>query len=127
MTEQTEQRKAGAPPGVWVGRCAACGEIAVPRPEFCPRCLGDDVVEERHDGAGVVYAATAVRRGPKGVALPFGLAYVDLSETLRVMARYELCDAPLLPQTRVVVTQTGATRTVPVLTASVVAEEGAVA
>ncbi|MGW5239229.1 OB-fold domain-containing protein [Monashia sp. NPDC004114] len=97
----------------------------VPTPEFCPGCLSEDVVEEQHEGVGVVYAATAVRRGPKGVDLPYGLAFVDLSDSLRVMARYACGDAPLPPQTSVAVTQTGAAGSVPVLTASVIAQEGA--
>ncbi|WP_109526435.1 Zn-ribbon domain-containing OB-fold protein [Nocardia aurea] len=120
----TEQLKTGVPSGVWVARCAACGAVAVPRPEFCPQCLSDDVVEEWNSGAGVVYSATVVRRGPKGVALPYGLSYIDLGEELRVMARYECSDTPLLPQTPVVVAQTGQTGSVPILTASVVTQEG---
>jgi uncharacterized OB-fold protein len=119
----TLQDEAPVAEGVPLGECATCGEQTLPVPEFCPRCLSDHVMEKRHSGAGVVYAATAVRRGPKGVELPYGLAYVDLSETVRVMARYACGDAPLPPQTRVVVSQTGATGPVPVLTATETPQE----
>ena len=122
MTLQNEIR---TDEGITVGRCAACGVETVPVPEFCPSCLSEDIVEEHNDGVGVVYAATAVRRGPKGVELPYGLAFVDLGDTLRIMVRYACGDAPLPPRTSVVVTQTGAAGAVPVFTASVVAQDGA--
>ncbi|MGE4427636.1 MAG: Zn-ribbon domain-containing OB-fold protein [Solirubrobacteraceae bacterium] len=106
--------------GVPVGRCEKCGELTVPRPVFCPRCLSDAIAHEQYDGAGVVYAATAVRRGPKGVELPYGLAFIDLGGKLRVMARYACGDGPMAPDTPVTVAQTAAVGPVPVLTATVV-------
>ena len=121
----TVQDEAEAAEGLDVGQCSDCGEKAVPVPAFCPCCLGANIARVRHSGIGVVYAATAVRRGPKGVDLPYGLAYVDFDASLRVMARYACGEAPLPPLTRVVVRQSGADADKPLLTATALSEEGA--
>ncbi|WP_052068062.1 OB-fold domain-containing protein [Rhodococcoides fascians] len=57
------------------------------------------------DGAGTVYAATAIRSGRKDRPLPYGLAYVDLDAGLRVMASFEVDGDALAPETRVSVSE----------------------
>jgi uncharacterized OB-fold protein len=111
--------------GITVGRCSNCATTTVPVPEFCPTCLSSDVAGEQHDSDGVVYAATVVRRGPKGVDLPFGLAYIDLTDTLRIMSRYTVDGERLAPGTRVTVSENIGPAGVPLFEAAPAAGRGA--
>lgn len=66
-------------------RCTTCAwpwSTALPR---CPRC-GADTVEASFGPDGVVWASTVVRMPIDGRTLPYGLAYVDLSGGVRVLA-----------------------------------------
>lgn len=68
-------------------RCVDCGAVFFPRTPICDGCLSEDLREYRLPRAGVIYSYTVMHVGARGVSTPFGLAYVDLSDGLRVLAR----------------------------------------
>jgi uncharacterized protein len=73
------------PPRLLGGRCRAGHGPFFPRPQYCPRCLGE--VDEADLGReGTVYSYTVVRtRAPLGFPEPYSVGYVDLAdEPLRV-------------------------------------------
>jgi len=76
-----------------LGRCDACeSAFWYPRP-FCPACGGAaGTVPAR--GTGVVYSYTVVRkaRGAFGEAVPYVVAYVELSEGPRILSNVVDCD-----------------------------------
>ena len=103
---------------VEVGRCAECGSETAPPPEWCPACWSDRVESVPTEGPGVVAAATVVHRGPRDVELPFGLAYVDVSDRLRLMMRFDAQDAGVVPGARVRVSERASDGPIPVYTAT---------
>lgn len=76
-----------------VGRCDACADFFwYPRP-FCPSCGGSAHLVPA-TGAGVIYSFTVVRkaRGAFREAVPYVVAYVELSEGIRILSNIVDCD-----------------------------------
>lgn len=87
-------------------RCRACGYPTAPATPWCPVCQGPQE-EARFGPGGCVWAATVVHlRLPGGRTPPYGLAYVDLDDGPRVLARLDEAAAPR-PGTRVAVVEGG--------------------
>lgn len=90
------------------GRCAECQYFCIPMLATCAVCMSQDIAADSVSGIGTLYSATVVRNGPRDRALPYGLAFVDLDEGIRVMASYSVDDSGALdPDTRVRVNQRG--------------------
>ena len=69
---------------------------------LCPNC-GNALVGRDFRGTGVVWASTVVRIAIPGFSPPYGLAYVDLDQGPRILARYDMVDQVLPVGSRVVV------------------------
>jgi|GEM_PF-2468594 len=69
-------------------RCPRCGKSWYPPRHLCPDDLAECETVALSDH-GVVHAATLVRRAPVGFDGEFRIAYVDLPEGVRVLARLE--------------------------------------
>ena len=69
-------------------RCANCQHFSLSPVQVCPVCLGTDLHADDIPGQGVVYSATVIRSGPRDRTVPYGLAYVDLTAGVRVLAGY---------------------------------------
>ena len=83
-------------------RCRACGYPTAPATPWCPVCRGPQR-EARFGPGGRVWAATVVHlRVRGGLPPPYGLAYVDLDDGPRVLARLNEAGA-FGPGTRVAV------------------------
>lgn len=102
---------------VELGRCTECGTETAPPPEWCPACWSDHVETVLTEGPGRVAAATVVHRGPRDVPLPFGLAYVDVTDRLRLMMRFDANDTGMVPGVDVRVSAQATDGPVPVYTA----------
>lgn len=108
MTDQvTGPDAVVAEQGVHGGRCDDCGHFSLPRPQVCAACMSEALTAATVPGDGTVYSSTVVRSGRKDRPLPYGLAYVDLSAGIRVMAGYEVHELPLEPGSGVVVAEVG--------------------
>ena len=67
-------------------RCSRCGHVAARRHPRCERCLGP--TEDRTFGpGGTVWSSTDVHIAVGERAAPFTVAYVDLDDGPRVLAR----------------------------------------
>ncbi len=77
------------PPRLLASVCAECAVKTFPPRDICPRCGGTaEAAKAPLSTVGVVYALTIVRNAPKGLTVPYVLAYVDLpAEEVRVMSR----------------------------------------
>ena len=88
--------ESGQPKYLIGGRCKACGTTTYAIRQICPNCWACDSQEEAAlSNRGTLYSYTIVRNAPPGFSSPYAIAYVDLPENLRVMARAEaaICDA----------------------------------
>jgi len=67
------------------GYCPSCRISFYPRPRYCPSCLKEPV-KKGVGGCGKIHSLTMIRtRPPLGLPQPYGVAYIDLSQTgLRV-------------------------------------------
>lgn len=83
-------------------RCPGCGDVRVPRREFC---VNDGLVCEHTllAGTGTIYEAVLVSVPPTGFDAPFWTGYIDLDEGPRVFAQLAYTDgqAPLCHGQRV--------------------------
>ena len=80
------------PPRLLGSHCKACDTRTFPPRDFCPACLRDgphDVVPLA--ASGTVFSYTVVHQAPGGRRTPYVLAYIDLDDAVRVLARI---DAP---------------------------------
>jgi uncharacterized OB-fold protein len=81
---------AGQPKYLIGGRCKACGTTTYAMRQICPHCWASDPQEETVlSSRGTLYSYTIVRNAPPGYSGPYAIAYVDLPENLRIMARAE--------------------------------------
>ena len=78
------------PPRLLGSRCDACGTAVFPARDFCPRCRGEATrTGVPLSAQGAVYSYTVVHQAPGGRATPYVLAYVDLDDEVRVLARLD--------------------------------------
>ena len=56
--------------------------------DFCPSC-GGDLAYWQFEPEGVVWSTTVAHVSVRGIDPPFGLAYVDFVEGMRVLARFD--------------------------------------
>lgn len=56
--------------------------------DFCPRC-GGGLTDWQFEPEGVVWSTTVAHVSVRGIEPPFGLAYVDFVEGMRVLARFD--------------------------------------
>jgi len=69
------------PPMLLGGFCQVCNRYYFPRPRYCRVCLGE-VVETTLGSKGTIYCFTVVlRKAPLGLPNPYGVGYVDLTES----------------------------------------------
>lgn len=68
------------------GRCASCGKLVFPPPEFCPDCAGDKMQPAELPRDGRLYTWSVVHAARAGWDAPFVLGYVDLAPDVRVLA-----------------------------------------
>ncbi len=67
-------------------RCKSCRRHLYPPVEICPFCFVRDVEEAYLSRRGKLQAWTVVWVPPAGFEAPYGVAYVDLPEKVRVFA-----------------------------------------
>jgi uncharacterized OB-fold protein len=71
-------------------RCRECGTVSLTRSRFCPACWNRDSQDEHTlSDRGTLYSYTIVHHAPPGYDAPYGIAYVDLLEGVRLMARVD--------------------------------------
>ena len=75
-----------------VQRCSNCRQLRYFPAPLCPQCLSSDHDWQLVSGEGTLYALTTVHRAPT-VAMakeaPYTIAFVELTEGPRMMARLE--------------------------------------
>ena len=71
-------------------KCSDCGTLLYPVLTICPECGGHCFVASPLHGFGNLYSYSVVHTGPKGVAVPYAVGYVDLCDGLRMFARIEV-------------------------------------
>jgi len=69
-------------------RCTACGRPVAPVTPRCPAC-GGVMAPERFPGRGTVWASTLIHIRVGDHVPPYALAYVDLDDGPRVLARQQ--------------------------------------
>jgi uncharacterized protein len=77
------------PPRLLGTRCSECSCVSFPARDFCAACRAERVEAAVLSGQGAVYSYTVVHQAPQGRAVPYVLAYVDLDEGARLLARVE--------------------------------------
>jgi uncharacterized OB-fold protein len=78
------------PPRLLGSRCDACGTAVFPSRDFCPRCRSEATrIGVPLSAQGAVHSYTVVHQAPGGRATPYVLAYVDLDDEVRVLARLD--------------------------------------
>lgn len=70
-------------------RCKSCHQHFYPPVEICPVCFVKDVERVQLSRRGKLQTWTLVWVPPAGFEAPYGLAYVDLPEKVRVFAHLE--------------------------------------
>jgi uncharacterized OB-fold protein len=73
-------------------RCANCRRFRYFPAPLCPQCLSTEYEWQTVSGEGLLYAFTTVHRAPKTAMakeIPYTIAFVDLAEGPRVMARLD--------------------------------------
>jgi uncharacterized OB-fold protein len=73
-------------------RCANCSRLRYFPAPLCPQCLSADHDWQTVSGNGTLYAFTTVHRAPNAAMAketPYTIAFVDLAEGPRVMARLD--------------------------------------
>ncbi|TEO04738.1 Zn-ribbon domain-containing OB-fold protein [Pseudomonas aeruginosa] len=80
------------PPTLLGSLCTQCGTRVFPARPFCPACDCTDIEPEVELATrGKIYSYTVIHQAPAGRKPPYTLAYVDLTDGVRVMAQV---DAP---------------------------------
>jgi uncharacterized protein len=67
-------------------RCRDCAAVIFPKMPICPRCRGDGMREIEIGRTGILYSHTIAWVAPKGFAVPFFQAFVELPEGPRVFS-----------------------------------------
>lgn len=71
-------------------RCASCSRTHFPPPApVCPACFSEDLEEVTLSTEGTVHSFTEVHTAPPGFQPPYVLAYVDLSEGVRLLGQMD--------------------------------------
>ena len=71
-------------------KCADCGALLYPALTICPGCGGYSFVASPLQALGNLYSYSVVHTGPKGVAVPYVVGYVDLCDGLRMFGRIDV-------------------------------------
>jgi len=84
-------------PQLIASRCAPCGEVAFPKQQSCPACSATDVEEILLSRRGTIWTWTIQHfpppippyagSGDRDSFVPYGVAYVELPEGIRVEGR----------------------------------------
>ena len=69
--------------------CSQCGTKAFPQREVCSTCGSDQVGPVELSAAGTLYSFSEVHVAPKGFAVPYVVAYVDLDDGVRLFGQVE--------------------------------------
>jgi uncharacterized OB-fold protein len=69
--------------------CSQCGMKAFPLREVCSACGSDQVNPVELAAAGKLYSFSEVHVAPKGFAVPYVVAYVDLDDGVRLFGQVE--------------------------------------
>ena len=69
--------------------CGNCGTKAFPLREVCSACGSEEVGSVELSAAGKLYSFSEVHVAPKGFAVPFIVAYVDLDDGVRLFGQIE--------------------------------------
>lgn len=78
------------PPRLVGSVCTACSTRVFPARDFCPACASDAAPQRvALSPEGHVFSFTTVRQAPAGRPVPYTLAYVDLTDGVRVMAQVD--------------------------------------
>ena len=77
------------PPRLLASRCSSCGGYQFPRTDVCGQCGAAPTEPVELDGAGRLWAWTAVTAPPPGYRgeVPYGFGVVELDVGLRVITR----------------------------------------
>ncbi|HXF55577.1 MAG TPA: Zn-ribbon domain-containing OB-fold protein [Hyphomicrobiaceae bacterium] len=67
------------------GRCARCGKLVFPAPEFCPECAHGDIEAAELPQVGRLYTWSVVHAARPGWTAPYVIGYVDLAPDIRVL------------------------------------------
>lgn len=69
-------------------RCGRCGTLTFPVATVCPSCWeGAELVREALPQTGTVAAFSVVHVPADGIAAPYGIAYVDFTDRIRLCGR----------------------------------------
>lgn len=84
-------------PQLIASRCNDCGDVVFPRQQSCPACSADDVEEILLSRRGTIWTWTIQHfpppippyagSGDRDTFVPYGVAYVELPEGVRVEGR----------------------------------------
>jgi len=84
-------------PQLIASRCSACGDVVFPRQQSCPECSSEDVEETLLSRRGTIWTWTIQNfpppippyagSGDRDTFVPYGVAYVELPEGVRVEGR----------------------------------------
>lgn len=87
-------------------RCTGCGTVTFPTQGSCPRCTGEDTVEEVLGRRGTLWSWTIQGFPPKSPPYtgsadpdsfePYGVGYVELPGQVKVEARLTTADPDVL-------------------------------
>jgi uncharacterized OB-fold protein len=70
-------------------RCPACKASAFPHHSICPACGSDAQEKVELSDTGTIYTFSHIHIAPKGFAVPYTTAYVDLPEGVRLFGQIE--------------------------------------
>ncbi|GAA0514244.1 hypothetical protein GCM10009097_34630 [Pigmentiphaga daeguensis] len=76
--------KAGENWALVCGRCNRCGTVVFPRPPICPVCLDESLEPDLVCDGGILYSYSIVHAVRAGWTSPYGLAYVDFPNGVRI-------------------------------------------
>jgi len=88
-----------------IPRCSVCDRRFFPPRRWCPSCWSEDLVWERADGRGRVYAVTTVHVPfDPSMTVPATVALIDLEEGVRIVGRIDPVGDEYLVGSPVVIT-----------------------
>jgi uncharacterized OB-fold protein len=83
--------------------CGRCETKAFPQREICSACGSDQVGPVELSAVGKLYSFSEVHVAPKGFAVPYVVAYVDLDDGVRLFGQVEGPAARLMLDQRMTV------------------------
>ncbi len=72
------------------GKCQECATVVFPKPPICPTCLSTDIEVSRVSEGGTLYSYSVVHAARAGWQAPYGIAYVDFPQGVRICGPLEL-------------------------------------